>query len=117
MLKKFRDFLHESDSSFKGKDGKQYSVHHSEVSDNARFGRGVKVNKYAVHHNGKEVGHALMHQGAKGVINVHVEPSHRRNHIATHLYNHIEKHVGHKVKPTSIVSDEGEAFWNHRKKS
>lgn len=50
------------------------------------------------------------------VIWVQIEPSFRRKGIASYLYDHVEKDLNIKLKPSPYLLNDGEKFWKNRSK-
>lgn len=75
--------------------------------------------------SGKEVAHAHL-SGANEkqgrpintrVMSVGVDPALQRRGIASALYDHIERDLGHKLKPNPVTTDAGSALWTARQRS
>jgi hypothetical protein len=70
---------------------------------------------YTIHHKGKKVGEARLSHTKKHVVDIEIDKEHRRKGLATALYNHIEKHLGHKLSPSPTwQTPDGKSFWASR---
>jgi predicted GNAT family acetyltransferase len=47
------------------------------------------------------------------VFKVAVEPEYRGRGVATQMYQHAEKELGSPLRPSTALTDDGYAFWNH----
>jgi len=107
------------------------SEHDYKISHNMKDG----VLHVKAHNNGEEVGHAKFSTDkvkdkylkenretfkVKGTMpeHVHVDKEHRQKGVATKMYNHAEKVVGHKLTkpPKEHQTKDAEDFWGHRVK-
>lgn len=73
--------------------------------------------QYTVYTGTKKVGEARLSHTGTHVVDLSINKDHRRKGLATSLYNHIEKELGHKLEPSPTwQTPEGRAFWASRNK-
>jgi GNAT superfamily N-acetyltransferase len=65
-------------------------------------------------HRDEQVAYALVELDFTSVNDVLVDEDLRRRGIATALYDHIEREVGHKLRPHHVRYADGRAFWKAR---
>ena len=96
----------------------QYLKESSELAPGYTVKHKIGVNKehhFTIHKDGEEVGEARLSHTGTHVVDLGVHKDHRRKGLATALYKHIEKHIGHKLKPSpTYQTDAGKAFWAAR---
>lgn len=102
--------------TFVGKNGKEYKMTVKTALPGSMY--------YNVYHKNQEVGNFYVRTNGLNsisVMNAEVDEKHRRNGIASHVYNSIIKdseHTGMKLKPQDIegpgTSDDAKAFWKKR---
>jgi ribosomal protein S18 acetylase RimI-like enzyme len=70
---------------------------------------------YTVKDGDKYVGEARLSHTGEYVVDLGIQPEYRRKGIASELYDHIEKDLGTKLKPSPVYqTDAGKAFWEAR---
>lgn len=121
-MKSFKQFIRESkygpEDTLTDKEGNEYVVQREDYKDSD----GKDRIRYEVRPKGKApgtwviAGAIMSAKKPKQAMSVHVDHKYQRKGIATALYNYIEKDLGFELEPNWALTDDGEAFWNSRKK-
>lgn len=105
---------------FKTKSGEEYHVEREEnppgsgrFQYNVKTASGVAVGNAHLRGENEKVGRKLNEM----VSAVGIYHEHQRKGIASALYNYIEENLGHKLKPNSALTPEGEALWASRNRN
>jgi len=80
-----------------------YSVHRSIQPVDKSY-------RYEVRHKGKPAGFSSLETGNKKVFYTIIKPEHQRRGVATALYKHIEKDLGHQLDPSDEHTAMGAKF-------
>lgn len=71
---------------------------------------------YQIFYNNKNIGHALYDPNSKTIEDVSVYEEFRQKGVATFIHDYIEKDLKIKLKPNSVQTWHGKAFWENRLK-
>jgi len=122
-MKTFKEFIRESkwgpENVLTDKEGNKYTIQRQDYKDN----NGKDRIAYEVRLQGKPqgtwtvAGVTMSAVKPKQAMSVHVHGEYQRKGIATALYDYIEKDLGIEMEPNWALTDDGEAFWNSRKKN
>jgi len=96
------------------KHGVQYTVKHEYRS--IVEGLAPKHQYRVINDQGHEVAGMTLKANGQSAMEVHTSPAVQRRGIATALYDHVEKHLGYKLKSNWATTDDGAAFWKARSK-
>lgn len=69
---------------------------------------------YGVYLGKRRIGFADIDRGKSEISFVNINEEYRRKGVSSFLYDYIEKDLGHKLKPSADLLDDGEAFWKAR---
>lgn len=79
-----------------------------------KFDNGIFL-RYEVIYNGEEIAIFIMYKGTDYISDAEVlYDEYKHKGLATYVYNHIEKDLGIKLKPSKQQSRDGKLFWQHR---
>ncbi len=70
--------------------------------------------KYEVYLGKRRIAFADIDHGSTEISLVQVNEGYKLRGVATFLYDHIEKDLGRKLKPSEALIEDGEAFWKAR---
>ena len=70
--------------------------------------------QYNAYLNGKRIGYAEIVKGQNTVDDIEVLKPYQRKGLTTFLYNHIEKDLKIKLKPSEYLDPDGKKFWESR---
>jgi hypothetical protein len=76
----------------------------------------ARLNEKNYFNSGKEVGYARFVENGNGThsaTTIFVYPEHRRQYIATRIYEYVES-LGITITPAAVQSDLGKIFWDKR---
>lgn len=72
---------------------------------------------YAVYYSNNFIATFLYNKVYKHISNILIfDDEYKRRGLATYIYDYIEKEQGIKLKPSPVLLDEGELFWENRLK-
>lgn len=79
-----------------------------------KFDNGVFI-RYEVIYNGEEIAIFILHKGKNYIEDSEIFSNEfKHKGLATYVYNHIEKDLKIKLKPSKQQSRDGKLFWQHR---
>ena len=113
----FKEFMLESDGDgeIKDKNGVAYNVSHETRVDTDGNTRHMYTIIPKGAPRGVSAGGVELTRDAKSVMSLGIHGEYQRKGLATALYNHIEKHLGYKLKPNTAQTEDGKEFWKSRK--
>jgi GNAT superfamily N-acetyltransferase len=122
-MKSFKEFIREStygpEDVLTDKKGNKYTVQRHDYKDNS----GKNRIAYEVRLQGKPqgtwavAGVTMSAVKPKQAMSLHVHHEYQRNGIASALYDYIENDLDIEMEPNWALTDDGEAFWDSRKKN
>lgn len=79
-----------------------------------KFDNGVFI-RYEVIYNGEEIALFIMYKGTDYISDAEVlYDEYKHKGLATYVYNHIEKDLKIRLKPSKAQTLDGKLFWQHR---